>query len=73
MDVTGHMRAVPYALAGQHLCGAASANPNGEEDHEQRGGKHHLPGVCRRVPDGQGKGHRASQTWRAKHIEGDDA
>lgn len=52
---------MPYALAGQHLGGATSTNPNSEEDHEQSGGKHHLTGVRRCVPDGQGKGHCASQ------------
>lgn len=49
-------------LAGEHLSGATSTNPNGKEDHEQSGGKHHLASVCRRVPDGQGEGHRASQS-----------
>lgn len=62
-------RGVPYALAGQHLGGATTTNPNSKEDHEQSGGKHHLTGVGRRVPDGQGKGHRASQSWRAQHGE----
>lgn len=55
-------RRLPNILAGQHLGGAAPTNPNCEEDHQQGGGKHHLTGVRRRVPDGQGKGHRASQS-----------
>lgn len=61
---------LPYALAGQHLCGAPSTNPNSEEDQEQSGGEHHLTGVRGRVPDGQGKGHRSSQAWRAQQAIG---
>lgn len=56
-------------LAGQHLGGATSANPNSEKDHEQSGGKHHLTGICGSIPDGEGEGHRTSQAWGKKHQQ----
>lgn len=53
-----------YAHEGQHGRGAASAHPDGEENDEQGGGKHHLPGVGGGVSNGQGERHGAPQTWR---------
>lgn len=53
----------PDFLAGQHLSCASTADPNGEENHQQRGGEHHLPCICGRVSDWQGKSHGATKTW----------
>lgn len=59
-------RASRYAHEGQHGHGAASADPDGEENNEQGGGEHHLAGVGRRVSDGKGKCHSTPQTWGDK-------
>lgn len=53
----------PDALERQHLSGASSTYPHGEEDHQQCGGEHHLSCVSGRVSDRQGKGHGPSETW----------
>lgn len=52
----------PDALKGQHLSGPSSTDPYSKEDHQQRSGKHHLPCICRCIPNGQGKGHGPSET-----------
>ena len=62
-------RDVPNALAGEHLGGASSADPDGEEDHQQRGGEHHPASVGGRVPDGQGEGHRPAQSCRSHQAQ----
>lgn len=51
----------PDVEAGQHGRGAPAEHPHREEDDEQGGAEHHLPGVRGRVTDGQGEGHGSSQ------------
>lgn len=56
----------PDVQAGQHGRGAPTKNPHGEEDDEQRGAEHHLPGIGGRVTDGKGKCHGSSQPCERK-------
>lgn len=55
----------PDMEPGQHGRSSSTEYPDSEEDDEQRGGEHHLPGVRRRVTDRQRKRHRSSQTCNA--------
>lgn len=55
-----------YAHKGQHRHSAASTDPDGEEDNQKGGWKHHLTGVGCSVSDGKCKGHRSTQAWRTQ-------
>lgn len=61
----------PDALERQHLSGASSTYPHGEEDHQQGGGEHHLPCVCGCVSDREGESHGPSETWAREWWNGD--
>lgn len=52
----------PDPLERQHLSGASSTYPYGEEDHQQCGGEHHLSCIRGCVSDREGKSHGPSET-----------
>lgn len=57
-----------YAHEGQHGHGATTTDPHCEENNQECGGKHHLSRICRCVPNGEGKGHRPTQTCKHHHM-----
>lgn len=62
-----NMQDWPDSLERQHLSGASSKYPHGEEDHQQRGAEHHLSCVCGCVSDRKGERHGPSETWKRKY------